>query len=307
MMNRKNYSSGEDFNRALQALMQWSNQVKEFNHVHKGDVGHRMFNGGIPRGHDAPDIFYYWEDEDGELIAFASIYGWWESFDLQVTPDYRFTDTHRDIFVWCEQATIDFAKRIGNAPKEVIFEVCPSDTQYKDFVTAQGYKHSKHTLTLTEHKLSAFPDAPLPEGFTIRLATNDDLANLADVHNHSFTNKWNAENYGKVFNAPHMEREFVVVAPDGRFAAFTNIWHDDINHSILFEPVGTHSDFRRMGIGKAMMVHVLKIMQAEHGIKTAYVCHEPPDKNIASGKLYESVGFKPKYYIDEWVKSVTIS
>ena len=307
MMNRKAYASGEDLHRALQALMHWTQQVTEFNHVHKGDVGHRIFNGGIPRGHDTSDIFYYWEDDDGEIIAFASIYGWWESFDLQIAPEYRFTEVHRDIFDWCEQATIEFAKRIGKDIKNVVFEVCDSDTQYKNFVTAQGYKDHKLALSLTEHDLTAFPNATLPEGFTIRLATNDDLKNLADVHNNSFTNKWNAKIYGKVFNAPHMEREFVVVAPDGRFAAFTNIWHDDINHSILFEPVGTHSNFRRRGIGKAMMVHVMKTMQAEQGIKSAFVCHEPPDKNIASGKLYASVGFKVKYHIHEWAKSVTIS
>jgi GNAT superfamily N-acetyltransferase len=306
-MNRKAYAGGENLHRALRALMQWSNQVKEYNHVHKGDIGHRMFNGGLARGYDPSNIFYYWEDDSGEIIAFASIYGWWDSFDLQVAPEYRFTDSHKAIFQWCEQATIDFAKRIGNTPKELVFEVCDDDTKYKDFVTALGYTDSKLALELTEHDLKSFPDAPMPAGFTIRLATSDDLENMADVHNHSFTNKWNAELYGKVFHAPHMEREFIVVAPDGRFAAFTNIWHDDINHSILFEPVGTHSDFRRKGIGKAMMVHVMKTMQAEHNIERAYVCHEPPDKNIASGKLYASIGFKVKYHIHECAKSVTIS
>lgn len=301
------YTNGDDLKRCQQALMQWTAQVTDFNHVHIGDVGHRMFNGGLARQHEPSDILHYWEDANGEIIAFASIYGWWESFDLQVAPAYRFTDVHRDIFLWCEQATLAFAKRIDHKLEDLVFEVCDSDTQYKDFVTALGYTHSKHTLTLTEHPLEFFPDAPLPDGFTIRLATVDDLDNLADVHNHSFTNKWNAELYGKVFHAPHMEREFVVVTPDGRFAAFTNIWHDDVNHSILFEPVGTHSDFRRRGIGKAMMVYVMQTMQAEHHIQRAYVCHEPPDKNIASGKLYASVGFRTKYQIHEWVKSVTIS
>ncbi len=306
-MKRKSYNTSEDLVRVQRALMQWSEQVTEFNHVHKGDVGHRIFNGGFGRGYDPSDILYYWEDDNAEIVAFVSIFGWWESFDLQIAPEYRFTDTHKDIFEWCEKATIDFANRIDTVPKELVFEVCTNDTRYKDFVTAQGYKHSKLALVLTEHDLQTFPDVFLPDGFTIRLATGNDLEQLADVHNHSFTNKWNAEIYGKVFNAPHMEREFVVVAHDGRFAAFTNVWHDDINDSILFEPVGTHSDFRRRGIGKALMVHVLKTMQAEQGIQRAYVCHEPPDKNIASGKLYESVGFKVKYHIDEWVRSLTIS
>jgi ribosomal protein S18 acetylase RimI-like enzyme len=130
------------------------------------------------------------------------------------------------------------------------------------------------------------------------------MENLADVHNHSFTNKWDVELYGRVFHAPWMEYEIVTVAPDGRFASFTNVWVDEVNHTILFEPVGTHSDFRQMGIGKAMMVYVLKRMQAERGIQRAYVCHELADKNPASAALYRSVGFRPKYEIHDYVKSL---
>ena len=89
-----------------------------------------------------------------------------------------------------------------------------------------------------------------------------------------------------------MEYEFVVVAPDGRFAAFTNVWVDDVNRSLLFEPVGTHSDFRRRGLGKALMAHVLQRMRAERGIECAYVCHAPPSKNPAAAALYASVGFR---------------
>ena len=122
------------------------------------------------------------------------------------------------------------------------------------------------------------------------------------MHNHSFSAKWNAEKYLKVFRAPHMEYELVVAAPDGRFAAFTNVWVDEVNRSLLFEPVGTHSDFRRRGIGKALMVHALTRMRAERGIEHAYVCHEPPSKNPAAGALYASVGFAPLHEIHECSK-----
>ena len=88
-----------------------------------------------------------------------------------------------------------------------------------------------------------------------------------DLHNHTFADKWNAESYGAVFGAPHMEYEWVVVAPDGRFAAFTNLWIDQVNRSMLFEPVGTHSDFRRQGLGKALMLYALRRMRDERGIQ----------------------------------------
>jgi mycothiol synthase len=43
------------------------------------------------------------------------------------------------------------------------------------------------------------------------------------------------------------ERAIVAVAPDGRIAASTMYWTDSRNGLGLFEPVGTHRDFRRRG------------------------------------------------------------
>ena len=103
---------------------------------------------------------------------------------------------------------------------------------------------------------------------------------------------------------PHMEYEFVVVAPDGRFAAFTNIWIDEVNRSLLFELVGTHSDFRRRGLAKALMLHLLRLMPVERGIECAYVCHEPPDKNLASTALYASIGFKKLHDIYKYTRQL---
>ena len=156
----------------------------------------------------------------------------------------------------------------------------------------------------TRHDLSRIPDAKLPAGFRFHQATAADAARLADVHNHSFTKKWNAASYGEVFRSPHMEYELVVIAPDERCAAFTNVWVDDVNRSLLFEPVGTHSDFRRRGIGKALMVYALRRMQRERGIESALVGHEPLAKNPASGPLYAAVGFKRAFDSYEFRKAI---
>ena len=46
------------------------------------------------------------------------------------------------------------------------------------------------------------------------------------------------------------ERELVIQAPDGTFVAFTVIRYDPLNSTGLFEPVGTHKDYRRRGFGQ---------------------------------------------------------
>lgn len=297
------YQQADDLRRAQVALMRWTKQVGDCNYWHKGDIRHRLFNGGYK--FQAEDIFYYWLDENEQVIGFVNLYFWDGMFDLQVAPELRHTEDHAEMFHWSEENLIASAKHLAEPLNEVLVDSMGCNLQHDEFLIAQGYEHSAHVMMLTEHDLQTIPNATLPEGFRFYDATADDLENLADVHNHSFTNKWNAELYGRVFNAPLMEYEIVTVAPDGRFASFTNVWVDEINHTIVFEPVGTHSDFRRMGIGRAMMVYVLKRMQAEQGIQRAYVCHELAHKNPASDALYRSVGFRPKYAIHDYIKSLT--
>ena len=301
-MKARHYQGAEDLYRAQAALMAWVREAGHCNYLHKGDIGHRIFNSCFV--YNPADVMRYWLDDQGEICAFAVLDLPWNAFDLQVAPRLRLSDGHIDVFEYCERETLRLAERSGRRLKEIIVEADDCDPDYIAFVEARGYSFAKFSLALTRHDLQNLPAAPLPAGFRFHQATAADTAQLADVHNHSFTNKWNAESYGKVFRSPHMEYEIVVVAPEGRFAAFTNVWVDDVNHSLLFEPVGTHSDYRQRGIGKALMVHALRRMKRERGIECAYVCHEPSSKNPASAALYASVGFKKLHEIHDYSKPV---
>ena len=300
-MQARHYQEPADFYQAQAALMQWVRAAGHCNYLHKGDVGHRLFNGCWRR--DPADLMRYWLDDRGEICAFVTLDLPWGAFDLQVAPTLWLGDAHIEIFDYCERETLRLAKRNGKAGDKVIVEADDCDPAYVAFVEARGYSFAEHSFSLTRHDLQQLPDAPLPAGFHFHQATAEDAAQLADVHNHSFTSKWNAESYREVFASPHMEYEIVVVAPDGRFAAFTNVWVDDVNRSLLFEPVGTHSDFRRRGIGKALMTHAMKRMRAERGIERAYVGHEPLAKNPASGPLYASLGFVKLHEVHDYSKS----
>lgn len=282
--------------------MAWMRERGDCNYLHKGDIGHRLFNGCY--GYDPANMMRYWLDEAGVICAFAILYPHWEGFDLQVAPALWLSESHGRLVDFCECETLRLAKRFGISMKEIAIDVFDCDPAYIAFAEERGYTHAKHGFSLTRHDLGHLPDAELPSSFRFRQATAEDAERLADVHNHSFTSKWNAESYAKVFRSPHLEYEIVAEAPDGRFAAFTNVWIDELNRSLLFEPVGTHSDFRRRGVAKALMVHVLQRMRAERGIKCAYVCHAPASENPAAAALYASVGFERLHDIYQYAKPV---
>ncbi|MCY3780939.1 MAG: GNAT family N-acetyltransferase [Chloroflexi bacterium] len=301
-MDARHYQRPADLCRAQTALMQWVREAGHCNYWHKGDIGHRLFNGCYK--YDKAEVFRYWLGAAGEIAAFATLHPHWEVFDLQVAPALRFSDDHIKIFEFCERETLRLAAGFGISFDALAADAFDCDPAYIAFVEARGYTLDKLGFIMTRHDLADLPEAELPAGFRFCEATAADAARLADVHNHSFTNKWNAESYGAVFRSPHMEHEWVVVAPDGRFAAFTNLWIDDLNRSLLFEPVGTHSDFRRKGLAKALMTYALRRMKEERGIECAYVCHQPPEVNPAAVALYASVGFERLHDIYEYKKPV---
>ena len=63
------------------------------------------------------------------------------------------------------------------------------------------------------------------------------------------------ENYARAMRQPHypIDRDLVVEAPDGSFAAFAMAWCDPMARVGEFEPVGTHPDHRRRGLGRAVL------------------------------------------------------
>jgi len=84
------------------------------------------------------------------------------------------------------------------------------------------------------------------------------------------------------------QQDIVVSAPDGRIASFCKLWLDPVNRVGNFEPVGTHPDFQRRGLGRAVMLEGLHRLQA-WGMTSAIL--GTGVKNVPAIRLYEDVGF----------------
>jgi ribosomal protein S18 acetylase RimI-like enzyme len=88
--------------------------------------------------------------------------------------------------------------------------------------------------------------------------------------------------------APDPGREIVAVSHDGRIAGFAVTWFDARNRVGHFEPVGTHRDFRRLGLAGAVTRHAMAEMR-RYSLTTITVNHNA--ENIAAAQLYVSLGF----------------
>lgn len=85
------------------------------------------------------------------------------------------------------------------------------------------------------------------------------------------------------------ELDLVAEGQDGDFGSYALVWHDRVNRTGEFEPVGTRAAFRRKGLGKAVIFEGLRRLRAL-GCEWAvvYSVHD----NEPARKLYESIGFR---------------
>ena len=93
----------------------------------------------------------------------------------------------------------------------------------------------------------------------------------------------------------------VVEAPDGSFASYSLVWLDEAIGVGLLEPVGTHPDYERRGLGSAVCRFGLRRLQ-ELGAATAIVAPRGDDAFPVPKKLYESIGFRQHTRSQEYRK-----
>jgi ribosomal protein S18 acetylase RimI-like enzyme len=270
----------------------WIRSSGKCGYCHTGDVAHRYYNGG--RGRIVLEQYSRIWEQSGAVVAFIQCNPYWSGFDAYVAPHLRGSDLEREALSRGYDLTRQGMNAIDRAEKAVATDVDACDEWRRDLLLEAGFTPEESPwLSLTQRPLHLpIPDAVLPEGFLIRQAQLSDAEQLASVHSSAFGSNWTADEYrDQVMLKPGYtaEYEWVVVAPDGQFAAFTVTWLDRVNCVGLFEPVGVHTAFQRKGLGRALMAQVMQWM-VEQGMEHAEVGHELD--NPASSGLYAGLGFE---------------
>lgn len=168
--------------------------------------------------------------------------------------------------------------------------------------SAHGYEPDPESLgdtgdwtQLNERDLGDLERPVLPEGFRFRDADEAGARAVVQAHVDAWApSTYTAESYEGVRATAgyRADLHLLVEAGDGTMAASTIIWLDEANRTAQFEPVGTHPDYRRRGLGRAMLLHGMHLARRAGAAHMTVACLGAPAFPAARG-LYESVGFRP--------------
>ncbi len=256
-------------------------------YFHVGDMIWRMFSNGwfVPK----EDIRLWFDNNEGSLLGFGWYYRNEHAVDLQVYPENEAVE--REILAWGEAKV--GGETNGNGRKTITVGAMVSNTERIALLQALGYEQDEnHYVHLFRSLVYELPSPQLPDGFSFGLMTRVDIPNRVRVHRAAFHPSQMSEKiYGELWQAPGYlpELDVLIEAPDGRFVSFCLCWIDPVNRIGELEPVGTHPDYQRIGLGTAVVQAGMQRLKA-FGAESAFVI-------VKGGKdgpqnLYQSRGFK---------------
>lgn len=115
-----------------------------------------------------------------------------------------------------------------------------------------------------------------------------DLKSVLEIERLSFPNPWPASAFmGEIDNHPISFPFVIVHERSDKVIGYILIWH--IKEEAQISNFAVHPDFRRLGIGKAVIQKVLKQFR---DVGAKYVLLEVRPSNFSANFLYKKIGFK---------------
>jgi len=181
------------------------------------------------------------------------------------------------------------------------------DPEREDALRKRGFERGPVYGILRVRDLDApIPDAPLPEGFEIRpVRGREDFEKLA-------SNIRTVFGHGEWFTAETLEGiargcfyirdlDLVAEAPDGAIASFCTFRVDPVSRATELEPMGTHPDYRCLGLAKTLISEGIKRLK-EYAPLNLYI--DGAADNPAANRLYEATGFEKEGTYYYWSKTI---
>jgi len=260
-------------------------------------------------------------DSGGRYYVHPGDFAWWMYHDDPRHPDHFSTWVHGDSgFITIDSLSpceinvfsrpgIDRMPLVRWAQRRLgddgdVGWVSDADVEMTQALESDGYRPVQ---TYRSYRWDLTGDIPAPEtqpGWSLRPVAGEDEANARRAASHaafesSMPSAMHLERYLRFMRSPvYMpDRDLVAVSPEGRVVSFM-IWWGDATGLAQIEPFGTHPDFQRQGIGRALIYHGLAQMK-EVGMHTARVV---TDGAREATTFYEAVGFSDAATLRWWRK-----
>ena len=249
-----------------------------------------------------------WEDAEGKLIGFAQlsvsepgevIDGWlW----FRVHPEARGGDVEAAAIAWGEVRMREESAMQGARVKLRTYARA-EDCDRISVLASSGFKVDRYFCRMARELSEPIPEPHFPEGFALRQFPGEqDAAAWVEMFNQSFIDHWNhhdltVDKYKHELAKPDYRNDLdlIAVADDGTFVSlcYCQISVEECDRTGRNEGwiacLGTRRGFRKMGLGRAMLLAGLHRLKAA-GVATAIL---GVDAENSSGALhlYESAGF----------------
>ena len=287
-MEIRSYEGLQDLQAMLDLLSKGCKADNGTHYVHRGDLQWWLYYTFTP-----PQVWQsnirLWMEED-ELAGWVLLSKDEQAFDIFVAPQLRGSSWEQDMLDWAVENMSDLESF------EIIW-VAEEDNARIDWLEANGFMRDEQQFVYFKRSLSGPPEEPpLPPGFSIRCSCGPEDARLRSACSHAaFGSNKPFEEYWprtlRFMQSPVYvpEHELFVVSPSGEVAAFCILWTDELTKVGHFEPLGTHPEYQRKGLGKSLIFEALRRLKAE-GMLEADLCTNYT--NLPAIGLYEGVGFQ---------------
>jgi ribosomal protein S18 acetylase RimI-like enzyme len=280
--------AGEADRRAMLAL------VRAFpeDNLHVLDLPYRLSSWALD---DAENVGL-WEDAEGRLRAWAALQTPFASLDYAYDPQARDLGLGPAILTWAIRRATAIAGRPNGRPAWQVSMREDQTDRLADAERAGFTRDPDAAQVVLTRPTGPAPPAPRPAGFAIRpLAGAAEAEAYAALHRAAFgTPNMTAAWKTRAMQTPEYrpELDLVMQAPDGRLAAFCVGWlgADAAGGPVgQVEPFGVSPEFRRLGLGRALLSEGIRRMQALGARETRVQTDLYRDAAVA---LYERAGFR---------------
>ena len=226
-----------------------------------------------------------WEDDDGAAVA----WGWlWLPEHLDLCVDPAVPDLIDEVLAWFEAEAV---------ADELTVTITEAEVELGRALARRGYARANQERFFLHllRDLDGLMTPALPEGYSLRSVSGEpDLDRRVAVHRSAFDpSEVTTESYRALMDAwPYRsDLDRVVAAADGTFASSCLIWIDERNGAGVMEPVATHPNHRRRGLGSAVCLDALGRLR-DAGATSAVVSARGDEAYPSARALYTSIGFR---------------